>query len=49
MWYIDEHIVGKNMGNTKWEKGLCWPKWDDNEGGEWEGWEIWNPSKQICY
>ena len=35
MWYIDEHIVDKNMGDTKQEMGSRWPKWDDNGGGEW--------------
>ena len=37
------------MGDTKQEKGSSWPKWDDNGGGEWGGWEIQNPSTQRCY
>ena len=49
MWYIDEHIVGENMGDTKRERESRWPKWDDNGGEEWGGWEIRNPSIQRCY
>ena len=49
MLYFDEYTVGQNMGDTKWDKRLCWWKCDDNGGGEWGGWEIWNQSKQRCY
>ena len=49
MLYFYAYIVGQNMDDTKWDKGLCWWKCDDNGGGEWVGWEIWNQSKQRCY
>ena len=49
MLYFDEYIVGQNMGDTKWDKGLHWWKCDDNGEGEWGGWEIRNQSKERCY
>ena len=37
MWYIDEQVVGENMGDTKQGRGSSWSKWEDNGGGEWGG------------